>query len=775
MASSFSFSAPSILFTNSLKLIPRQCCMCSTRGRIRLSSGSLGFHSKIKAAAGSNRRENALPNPADLEPPEASDDEEEELTKFGRVEAQAAKLRKKEAEEYERKKHIFLAAVADEEQTAVVEGNDPEIIRPEKEDFGDDFFAEVDKAVALRRSELIKEGVLNVKQPQQNKEIDDLEEEEVGDVEEIEELQDLAAINELTEEEGQEVEGLSRDTAKVISQDVIFNEDEFLDPPDLQILEPEFSMTLAELLDEAKIIPVSVDGDLEVVITGIQHDSQEVNPGDLFVCCTGSSTNGHIYLTEAVKRGALAIIVSEEISIQEIEGVKAIITVEDGNAILPALAVSFYKNPSQKLTVMGLTGTNGKTTTTYLIKSIYETMGLKIGLLGTIDYYIHSNLKLDASLTTPDALNIQKLMAKMVYNGAEVCVMEASSQGLAQGRCDKVDFDIAVFMNLTRDHMDYHKTEDEYKKAKGKLFANMIDPERHRKVVNIDDPSASYFIAQGNPDVPVITFSMGNKNAYVHALQVDLSLFETQVLISTPEGNLEISSGLLGRHNVYNILAAVAVGIAVGAPLQDIVNGIEEVDAVPGRMELIDEEQAFAVIVDYAHTPDALGRLLDTVRECGAKRIITVFGCGGDRDRGKRPLMTKIATDKSDVCILTSDNPRTEDPLDILDDMLAGVGWTMEEYLKYNADDCYPPLPNGHRLFVYDIRSVAVRAGVAMGEEGDAVVIAGKGHETYQIVGEEKKFLDDRNECREALQYVDAIHAAGIDTSEFPWRFPESY
>ncbi|KAG0484415.1 hypothetical protein HPP92_008494 [Vanilla planifolia] len=268
---------------------------------------------------------------------------------------------------------------------------------------------------------------------------------------------------------------------------------------------------------------------------------------------------------------------------------------------------------------------------------------------------------------------------------------------------------------------------------------------------------------------------MNNENADVYPLKFEFSLFETRVLVQTPKGMLEISSGLLGSHNIYNILAAVAVGITVGAPLEDVVRGIEEVDAIPGRCELIDEEQAFGVVVDHASTPNALSRLLDTARELGPKRIITVIGCCGEGERGKRPLMTKIATEKSDVVMLTSDNPKNEDPLDILDDMLAGVGWSMQDYLKFGENDYYPSLPNGHRLFLHDIRRVAVRAAVAMGEEGDIVVVAGKGHNTFQIEGDEKEFFDDRDECREALHYVDELHQSGIDTSEFPWRLPESH
>lgn len=781
MAASLSFTVPSILYRTTFKWNPLPSFVKPTQVRVPSAYPSRGFISRIQFTArnsGSNGSGNFFPNPAEEEPPEVLEDDYVGLTKFARVETEAARARKKETEEYERDKHVFLSAIGlDEDETPVKDEEGPEIVRLDGNQDDGDFFTEVDKAVALRRKELIKEGSLKpraAKKPKEKEIVDDLEKEEVIDLDEIRALQDKNIV-ELKEEEEQKEDEESEGTSSAADDDSFELDLSGMELASTQVLEPEFRTTLAELLDDAKVVPVSVDGDLDVEITGIQHDSREVNPRDLFICCTGMTTDGHLYLSEAVKRGAVAIIASKEITIDESINVKAMVMVEDGNTILAALAASFYGNPSQKLAVIGITGTNGKTTTSYLIKSMYETMGLKTGLLGTIAYYIHSDHELEAHATTPDAVYMQKLMAKMVHNGTEACVMEASSHALVQGRCDKVDFDIAVFMNLTRDHMDFHKTEEDYREAKGRLFAKMVDPERHRKVVNIDDPNAPYFIRQGNPDVPVITFSMGNKNADVYALEVQLSLFETQVLIRTSKGNLEISSGLLGRHNVYNILAAVAVGIAVGAPLDDIVKGIEEVDAIPGRCELIDEEQAFAVIVDYAHTPDALARLLDTVRECGAQRIITVVGCGGDRDRGKRPMMAKIATDKSDICILTSDNPRTEDPLDILDDMLAGVGWTMQDYLRWGDDDYYPPLPNGHRLFVYDIRSIAIRAGVAMGEEGDAVVIAGKGHETYQIVGKQEEYFDDREECREALQKVDALHAAGIDTSEFPWRVPESH
>ncbi|KAJ9147945.1 hypothetical protein P3X46_030057 [Hevea brasiliensis] len=719
------------------------------------------------------------PTPSEDDPPEAPEDSAHGVSKFDQIHIQSARARKIQEEDFKNNQSTYLNAIADTEDPSVSSNYASD------ENSGDDLFGEIDKAIALKREEFIKQGLIK---PRTNKEngnlvegIEELEPEEVVDLDEINELQGLRVVD--TESDEDDASGFDesiREKGKRddrgLSLDPSFDLDfDSYGKGKATIVEPKFRMSLAELLDESKVVPVSVAGNLEVEITGIHHDSRMVSAGDLFVCCVGRRTDGHLYLTEADKRGAVAVVASKEIDMEETLGCKALVIVEDTNAVLPALAAAFYKYPSKNMAVVGITGTNGKTTTAYLIKGMYGAMGLRTGMLSTVAYYIHGDNKLESPSTTPDAVLVQNLIAKMLYNGTEAVVMETSSHGLALGRYDEVDFDIAVFTNLTRDHLDFHGTEEEYKDAKAKLFARMVDPERHRKIVNIDDPNASFFIAKGNPDVPVVTFAIENKSADVHPLKFELSLFETQVLVNTPHGILEISSGLLGRHNIYNILAAVAVGIAVGAPLEDIVRGIEEIDAVPGRCELIDEEQAFGVIVDYAQTPDALSRLLDSVRELGPKRIITVIGCVGEGDRAKRPMMTKIATDKSEVTMLTSDNPKNEDPLDILDDLLAGVGWTMQDYLKYGENDYYPPLPSGHRLFLHDIRRVAVRCAVAMGEEGDMVVIAGKGHETYQIEGDKNDFFDDREECREALQYVDELHQAGIDTSEFPWRLPESH
>lgn len=714
-----------------------------------------------------------VPNPADEEPLEVDDEADEKLTKFDKIWRESQRIRKQQEADYELNKDVYLEAIGldsdgdEEEDEAGKEGS--EIAGMDARSLGnDDFFSAVDSAMDLvRKDNRASEQPTDVSKSSVSKKVVDEGEEQEGereqDAEEIAALRngDLEYEEDDADREDEEEDDETEEDD--VLADPSFDLDFTLEEEFDLIREPTFRMTLSELLDEARVVPILVDGDQDVEITGIQHDSRQVGPGNMFVCCPGQSTDGHLFLAEAAEKGAEAIVASKEVSV--LESVKAVVLVEDTNSILSALSAAFYGHPSKKLSVVGITGTDGKTTTSYLLKSMYEAMGHKTGLLGSVANYVNGKKKVDASI---DAVSLQRMMATMVHNGTDVCVMEVSSDALALDRCKEVDFDIAVFTNLTRDDM-------EHKESKARLFAKMVDPQRHVKVVNIDDDHAPYFIAQGNPDVPVVTLSMENREADVFALEIHLSLFETDVLVRTPRGNVEISSGLLGRHNVYNILTAVAVGIAVDAPLEEIVRGVEEVDAVPGRCELIDEEQAFAVIVDHARTPYALSRLLDTIKDCGARRIITVVGCEGESDRGKRPVMAKIATEKSDVSILTSDNPRTEDPLYILDDMLAGVGWSMKEYLEHGEKDYYPPLRNGHRLFVYDVRPIAVRAAVAMGEEGDAVVIAGKGHEAFQVIGNNAEYLDDREECREALQHVDALHAAGIDTSEFPWRLPESH
>ncbi|KAI3873466.1 hypothetical protein MKW98_008118 [Papaver atlanticum] len=587
--------------------------------------------------------------PSEDDPPEAPEVDDHGVSKFQQIHRQAAKARKLQAEQFLKDQATFLSAIEDAPDT------------PEKESGGggDDIFSEIDKAMSLKRKEFVKQGLLKPNQKKKEGEsvngdevIDELSAEEVVDFDEIQELQGLTVVSDSPEDENAELDEVNGTHSTINRFDLDFDNYGKTKP---RILEPKFKMTLAELLDESRVVPISVYGNIDIEITGVAHDSREVCLGNLFVWCVGMKTDGHLFLSEADKMELLH----------------------------SCCACGFFLwKPIEEMSVIGVTGTNVKTTTSYLVKGVYEAMGLGTGMLSNVAYYVHKDNKLESPNTTLVAVLVQKMMAKILHNGAETVVMEASSDGLSFGRCDEVDFDVAVFTNLTRGHMDIQQTEEEYRDAKAKLFAKMVDPDQHRKIVNIDDPNAPFFSAQGNLEVPIVTFAMENK----------------------------ISSGLLGRHNIYNILAAVSVGIAVGALLEDIFRGIEEVDGVPARCELIDEEQAFGVIVDFSLTPDALTRLLDAVRELAPRRIIKVIGCGGERDRGKRPTMVKIATEKTDVTLLTSDNTRTEDP-------------------------CHEPL---------------------------------------QIEGEKKEFFDDREECQEALQYVDELHQSGIATSEFPWRVSSS-
>ncbi|KAL8207810.1 hypothetical protein R6Q57_007222 [Mikania cordata] len=623
------------------------------------------FHRTNLTPFAIGRNDKYHPSPADMDPPEAPEDTVHGVSKFKQLDLRIARAHKAQEAGHEKDQSIFLKAIQD------VEDAPDEPVARANDDSEGDLYSEIDDSIALKRKEFVKKGLLkpNPKKAEPDEEgkdevVDELQAQEEDDLDEIEELEELKGAGEDLEAEHSDLE-IDDDLGPGNSSYKSPFESEFdaFRKGEVRIVEPKCKMTLAELLDESKVVPVSVLGNLEIEITGIQHDSRLVEPGDLFVCCVGKKIDGHLFLTEADKRGAVAVVASKEIDIEETLGCKALVLVEDTSLVLATLAASFYRHPSKNIAVIGITGTNGKTSSAYLIKGMYEVMGLRTGMITNVAHYIHGENQLETKNTIPDAVSRQKLMAKMIHNGTEALVMEASSQELASGKCDEVDFDIAVFTNLSTDHLvDIQGSMEEYKNAKLKLFSRMLDPTRHRKVVNIDDEYAPLFIAQGNLDVPVVTFALEDKKADVHPLQFDLSLFETQVLVDTPKGILEISSGLLGRQNIYNILAAVAVGIAVEAPLEDIVRGIEEVDVVPGRCELIDEEQTYGVVVDYANTADGLSRLLDNVRELNPKRIITVIGCPGETERGKRPVMTKIATDKSDITMLTSDNPRNEDP-----------------------------------------------------------------------------------------------------------------
>jgi len=584
---------------------------------------------------------------------------------------------------------------------------------------------------------------------------------------------------------------------------------------------------LKELLDGSGIQVKQILGmSQNLTVSGVEHDSRRVTEGNLFVCHKGMTVDGHAFAQTAVEKGAAVVIVSDldaaNVDALLLEGA-VVVEVEDSHDALVHLARVFYGDPSKEMTVVGVTGTNGKTTTTCLIKNVLEAMELKCGLIGTIQYLAgdtrltpegdvwvpdeHDTTKFEPSArggnlwpyrgrydvpnTTPDALQLQQLYAGMAAEECTAVVMEASSHALALGRTNGTSFDIAVFTNLTRDHLDFHGSFEEYREAKLKLFRELTDPDRQRAVINLDDPEAHHFIKAASK-VPIITYSMENSDAAVYAESVELSLFETAVLLKCPEGDIQAVSGLLGRFNVSNMLAAAAVGVALGAPLETIAYGIENCEAVPGRFEMIDEGQPFAVITDYAHTPDALERVLLAAREIGARRILLVFGAGGDRDRGKRPMMGRIAHELADVVFVCNDNPRTECLQQICADIVSGFPvelhnahpeanfnwlqdmWHTRHTGAWDEMGQTLELQNDVRRYILEERFYAIRIAIAMADEGDAVIIAGKGHEDYldwkvDWVDRRKHWFDDRQEARDTLQRVVPLQEAGVDTRNLPW------
>jgi UDP-N-acetylmuramoyl-L-alanyl-D-glutamate--2,6-diaminopimelate ligase len=409
------------------------------------------------------------------------------------------------------------------------------------------------------------------------------------------------------------------------------------------------------------------------------------------------------------------------------------ILVPDTRRALPRLASAYYGHPSRALTVVGITGTNGKTTTSYLCEALLRARGLDTGVIGTIQYVVRGHAR-DAGQTTPEAIELQGLLAEMVAAGVGGVAMEVSSHALALHRVDGVAFDVAVFTNLTQDHLDFHGTMEEYAKAKGRLFTELLPAGRKpgaTAVLNADDPVGAAWATALS--VRVITFGLGPGHA-VRPRHFESGLEGIRLLAESPAGPVHIVSPLIGEHNVMNLLGAVGTGVALGLGAEAIAAALGEVTRVPGRFERVEAGQDFLVVVDYAHTPDALERVLETARRLTPGRLGVVFGAGGDRDRGKRPVMGRIAARLADRVWLTSDNPRSEDPAAIIDEIATGVA---------------PPPTGGYAR--YPDRRQAIRDAVDWARLGDTIVIAGKGHETYQIVGGQVSPFDDRLVAHEAL------------------------
>lgn len=480
---------------------------------------------------------------------------------------------------------------------------------------------------------------------------------------------------------------------------------------------------------------VAVRGDLDREITGLTDDSRRVSPGGLFVAVKGAQADGHRYLNQALSAGAAALVVEAgHVPAGTLDALGVpVIEVRDSRHALGVLAGRFHGDPSQRLKMIGVTGTNGKTTITYLCKSVLEAAGAKVGLVGTVAYLI-GNERIEATHTTPGAVELQGLFRRMVDAASDAAVMEVSSHALALDRTAGCEFRTAVFTNLTQDHLDFHADMDEYFQAKLRLFAGLA-PEG-RAIVNRDDPYGPR-VAEATR-ARVWTYAV-DRPADLRAEDVRVSLEGVRFTAQTPAGAVALRSPLVGRHNVYNILAAVGVGLEQGIALPTIAAGVAGLTSVPGRFERVEAGQPFTVVVDYAHTEDALFRLLTTAEAVKTGRIITVFGCGGDRDRGKRPKMGRVSAVYSDVVIVTSDNPRSENPEAIIREIVPGVQAGMREAGR-------------GRYVIHVDRHEAIMEAVRTAQPGDLVLIAGKGHEHYQIIGKDRHPFDDRVVAREAIE-----------------------
>jgi UDP-N-acetylmuramoyl-L-alanyl-D-glutamate--2,6-diaminopimelate ligase len=477
-------------------------------------------------------------------------------------------------------------------------------------------------------------------------------------------------------------------------------------------------------------------GDIE--IGGIAVDSRDVRPGDLFVALRGTKADGHDFLGAAARAGAAAALVERDAPPLPIP----VVRVPSTGAALPKVAVALHGDPSARLRVTGVTGTNGKTTVTYLLEGILSAAGRTPAVAGTIEYRVGGKA-LRKGLTTPFPHELQRVMGEALAAGATDFIMEVSSHSAAQGRIEGVRFDVAVFTNLSRDHLDFHGDMESYFAAKARLFREYLPAGGKRTgiALNADDAHGDR-LAQEFPSATTFGFSRARD---VHPVEMAMAWEGTRMLLATPSGPLAIRSHLIGAHNVSNILAAVSAALLLGISPEAVAAGIEAVRVVPGRLEPIGNARGLHVFVDYAHTPDGMDRVLSTLRGLTDGRVITVFGCGGDRDRGKRPEMGRVAALRSEVVVVTSDNPRTEDPEAILGEIVPGL--SSEGFVEARG-----PVSWREGFFlVQSDRKAAIAAALSLAEPGDTVAIVGKGHEDVQIIGDRCLPFDDRKAVRDAL------------------------
>lgn len=502
-------------------------------------------------------------------------------------------------------------------------------------------------------------------------------------------------------------------------------------------------MTLRELLE--KLPDSESHGDTAVYISSLTCDSRAVLPGALFFALRGAQADGHRYIEKAVAAGAAAVILEDPTSAPT--GIPWV-RVSDGRAAMGRMSALFNGDPTATKPLIGITGTNGKTTTTYLIEAILAAAGQPAAVLGTISYRFGTTT-IQASHTTPESTELQYALRQLAEAGAQAFVMEVSSHALEQKRIDGCYFDVGIFSNLTRDHLDYHVTMESYLEAKSRFFSDLLRPSqekpRRRAVINMDDPYGEQIA--GRCACPVITFGIKGE-CDVRPTGVTSSVNGICATMITPAGAFEFTSRLLGRFNLSNILAAAAAGVALDLPLQAIKSGIENHSTVPGRMERVENRRGVTCLVDYAHTGDALENVLATLKDIATGRIITLFGCGGDRDNGKRPIMGRIAAAMSDLAIVTSDNPRTEDPLSIMSQIKGGI--TPLALREYRPDELTDGFAEKGFTFLEN-RHEAILLAINLTRPGDILLLAGKGHEDYQIIGITKHHFDDREEAAAAF------------------------
>jgi UDP-N-acetylmuramoyl-L-alanyl-D-glutamate--2,6-diaminopimelate ligase len=485
--------------------------------------------------------------------------------------------------------------------------------------------------------------------------------------------------------------------------------------------------------------------DPDPLIRGITYDSRQVAPGDLFFALPGSVYDGHAYLGQALDLGAAAVVLQDVPEGLSLRGRRAVV-VPDARRALGPIANRFYGSPAKELRLVGVTGTNGKTSTSYLLESIFAAHGKQVGLIGTVEVRFGTERR-RATNTTPESLDLQKSLRDMRTQGIDTCVMEVSSHGLELGRVAGCEFAVAAFTNLTQDHLDFHGDMATYRDAKRRLFAEHLVA-GGTAVLNLDDPASSEFAASAKArGARCLGVSRKDPQADVRLVSADIAIEGTHASLELPDGTIELTLPLLGDFNLENLLVAVGVAVALGVPHAAIIQGVAECPQVPGRTERIGADIAHAptVLVDYAHTPDAVEKLLATLRPLAAEKLVAVFGCGGDRDRAKRAPMAEAVRRHADRIVATSDNPRTEDPERILDDVEAGL----EGLARLDREAFGAGRPGYLRLVD---RREAIEAAIEVAGPNDTVVIAGKGHEDYQIIGREMLPFSDPEEALRVLR-----------------------